>query len=133
MSVRRILAFYGGEAGAMNLWAMCPFCKTKWWRLITGVKVLGKFAHVISQKGTLFVRFNVWQFSFDKLPNRPSKVGSECTLGLKEGQDYCNAWNVITVNIVDFDFQLGGSIRACFRMREDSDPPAMLTALVLPK
>ena len=52
------------------------------------------------------------------------------TQGLKEGQDYRNAPNVITVNIIDFDFPPGWDIHTCFRLREDSDPLVMLTSVL---
>ena len=52
------------------------------------------------------------------------------TQGLKEGQDYRNAPNVITVNIVDFDFPPSGNIHTCFRLRDDSDPSIMLTSVL---
>ena len=50
------------------------------------------------------------------------------TQGLKEGQDYRNAPNVITVNIVDFDFPPGGNIHTCFRLRESTNPSILLTS-----
>jgi predicted transposase/invertase (TIGR01784 family) len=48
--------------------------------------------------------------------------------GLKKGQDYRNAPNVIAVNIVDFDFPPSGNIHTCLRLREESDSSIVLTS-----
>ena len=50
------------------------------------------------------------------------------TQGLKEGQDYRNAPNVIAVNIVDFDFPPSGDIHTCFQLRESTNPSILLTS-----
>ena len=51
------------------------------------------------------------------------------TQGLKEGQDYRNAPNVIAVNLVDFDFPPGGgNIHTCFQLRESANPSILLTS-----
>ena len=48
--------------------------------------------------------------------------------GLKKGQDYRSAPNVIAVNIIDFDFPPGGNIHTCFRLREENDSSIVLTS-----
>ena len=53
-----------------------------------------------------------------------SKVYSK---SLREGQDYQKLPNVISVNIVGFDFPRGGGFHTCFRLREDTDPSLVLT------
>jgi predicted transposase/invertase (TIGR01784 family) len=48
--------------------------------------------------------------------------------GLKKGQDYRSAPNVIAVNIIDFDFPPEGYIHTCFQLRESKNPSIVLTS-----
>ena len=52
-----------------------------------------------------------------------SRVYSE---SLNKGEDYRELPNVITVNILGFNFPRGGGIHTCFHLREDSDPSLIL-------
>ena len=49
---------------------------------------------------------------------------------LEKGQDYRELPNVIAVNIVDFDFPVGGGFHTCFRLREDSDSSLILSSAI---
>jgi len=53
--------------------------------------------------------------------------GKLYTKALKKGQDYIKLPDVIAINILGFDFPPGGSVRTCFRLREDTDPSLVLT------
>ena len=47
---------------------------------------------------------------------------------MKEGQDYRELPDAIAINIVDYDFPVGGGVHTRFRLREMSDPSVELTS-----
>jgi len=47
--------------------------------------------------------------------------------GIKRGENYRKLPNVISINVVDFDFPPGGKVHTCFHLREDSNPAQILT------
>jgi predicted transposase/invertase (TIGR01784 family) len=51
----------------------------------------------------------------------------EYAAGLKEGQNYVRLANVISVNIVDFEFLDTENFHTVFHLREDSEPELVLT------
>jgi len=54
-----------------------------------------------------------------------SKVYSK---SLNEGENYRELPDVITINIVDFDYLPGEKFHTCFHLREDDDPSIVLTS-----